>query len=173
VATTRKQTWDKAGQRWKKIYKGHPFYGERGVKKTDDLTYRTAIEEFERWRAKIDLETDATKPYRAEYEQAIKVRRAMMDWLRLEGLETRTAEERVEYDRLGKEVAQLSSDFARLHPPKLNVPGQFCIDPVGGHFSGRPIGRLGADRHHRTPDRRRRLGVSDGGFLPRRPLAAT
>jgi integrase len=31
---------------------------------------------------------------------------------------------------LGKEIAQLNSDFARLHPPKLNVVGQLWIDPV-------------------------------------------
>lgn len=94
MATGRKVTWDKAGQRWKRIYKGRPFYGERGVRKTDDNAYRAGVEEFERWRARIDLETDAAKPYRAEYGQAIKLRQAMMDWLRIEGLETRTPEER-------------------------------------------------------------------------------
>ena len=88
-----------------------------GGRKTDDNAYRAAIEEFERWRAKIDLETDAAKPYRAEYEQAIKLRQAMLDWYRTEGLETRTPDERAEYDQLAKEIAKLNSDFGRLSPP--------------------------------------------------------
>jgi hypothetical protein len=54
--------WDKAGKRWKKIYRGKPFYGKRGVKKSDDNARRLAEDDFENWRKETDKELDVNKP---------------------------------------------------------------------------------------------------------------
>ena len=111
-------TWDKAGQRWKKWYKGRPFYGKRGVKKTDEDAYQRAVEEFERWRAETDAETDANKPYRKEYEAAVKLRQEIVDWLRLEGLEERPQKKSLFMISWSTEIGKLNSDFGRLTPPR-------------------------------------------------------
>ena len=121
MATIRKLTWEKKEKRWKKVYKGRVWHSARGMQKTDTQAYQTTVEEFQRWRAEIDLQTEASKPYRAEYEQAIKLRQAMMDWLRLEGLETRTPEERAEYDRLGKWPFTTNPPKVVLRPPAIFV----------------------------------------------------
>src|ERR1039458_5871929 len=108
--------WDKAGKRWKKIYRGKPFYGKRGVKKSDDNARRLAEDDFENWRKETDKELDVNKPFRREYELAISLRQAMADWCLLEG-------QTGEYDRLIKEIGKLNSDFSRVSPPQLNKPG--------------------------------------------------
>lgn len=119
----RKLTWDSAGQRWKKIYRGKPFYGERGVKKSDSNAYRLALESYDEWRLDIDKKLNESKPFREQYDFAISMRRKMADWCLLEG-------ESEEYNRLVKEIDRLNADFSKVKPPELNKPGAMPIDPL-------------------------------------------
>jgi hypothetical protein len=81
---TAKLTWDKAGLRWKRVYRGRVFYGQRGVKKSDRQAYGVAVQQFEDWKRETDHAADADKPNAAQYREAIRLREAMKNWLELE-----------------------------------------------------------------------------------------
>ena len=124
-----KLSWDKAGKRWKKIYKGKPFYGKRGVKKSDDNAYRLAVDDFENWRKEIDKQSDADKPYRKEYELAIALRQDMANWCLLElGKDEKQWEG--QYNNLVKEIEALNFNFSKVNPPPLNKAGVMPINPL-------------------------------------------
>jgi len=84
MARERKLTWDKSTKRWCKCYKGRKLYLGYGRGKSDEQSYQLALDEFERRRAEIDEQAEASKPHRAEYQQAILLRREMVDWLTAE-----------------------------------------------------------------------------------------
>jgi hypothetical protein len=156
MARIRKLTWDAARKRWKKIYRGHVLYLGNGDGKSDETSYRCALEQFGIRKAEIDAEIESTKPYRVEYETAMRLRQAMLYWLLLERenaseydavIDHMRRENEVyhqtmgapsvsyllfdaEHDRLAKEIEQLNSDFRRVRPPELNKPGQLPIDPL-------------------------------------------
>ena len=132
MATDRKLTWDKATKRWVKIYKGKKLYLGYGKGKTDNQSYLLALDEFERRRAKIDQETEANKPYRSQYELAIRLREEMTRWCLLEG-------ELAEHDRILREIAHLRRLFARVNPPALNKADTLPIDPLYGLTAGEKI----------------------------------
>ena len=146
-------TWDKGGQRWKKMYRGRWWWGKRGQKKSDPQAYRQAVDSFREWQARADADLDANKPHADQYRQAIELRQAMLAWLQLErdnqeafdtfltierdgrtetisaaevGLATFTET----YDRLAKEIDRLKRDYARLSPPALDTPGTLHTDPL-------------------------------------------
>ena len=123
MARLRTLTWDKAGQRWRRKYKGRYFYGKRGVKKSDENAYRLAGEEYLKWRAEIDKDLDANKPYRREYELALSMRKEMADWCLLEG-------DTAEHDRITKEMETLNAMFSRTKPPALNRAAGIFVYPL-------------------------------------------
>ena len=132
------------GSRWKKIYRGRVWYGQRGAKKTDTQAYQVAVNSFQEWKQTADADADAHKPHADQYHQAIGQRQAMLQWLLLErdnreefdafitinhadgrtetisgasvGLPTYDQE----HDRLVGEIDRLKTDFARLNPPELD-----------------------------------------------------
>jgi integrase len=152
MPTERTLTWDKAGQRWKRVYRGKVFYGERGVKKSDRQAYQVAVEQFNAHKSEVDRQADADKPHAAEYQQAIRLRQEAVKWLDLEHNEADhnalVAEMKraggdtdgildfhAERDRLVAELERLNIDFARNNPPPLNAAGKPTVDP----FALRPI----------------------------------
>jgi integrase len=149
-------TWDKAGARWKKIYRGRVWYGERGARKTDKSAYQQAVNAFHEWKTTADTDIDAHRPHADQYRQAIAQRQAMVNWLllerdnqeqydqRIERLKNpRNAYERVtavdwgnpltyshEHDGLVREIDHLKTDFARLNPPELDTPETLNVSPI-------------------------------------------
>ena len=114
AANKLKLTWDKAGARWRKIYKGKVWYGKRGVKKSDDESYRQAVDDYETWRGGIDTQIDEAKPNAKEYERAIFVRGEMIKVCLLEGNQEL-------HDRYVKEIVTIRKNLAKKNPPKLNT----------------------------------------------------
>ncbi len=147
-------TWDKAGARWVKVYRGRKWYGVRGVKKSDKQAYQKAVSEFQAWKQIADTDVDAHKPHAEQYSKAIALRQAMVNWLLLERdnqeqfntfmtIEQDGKDPEVisiksvggatyneEYDRLVKEIDRLKLDFARLTPPELDKTGTLTTDPL-------------------------------------------
>jgi hypothetical protein len=130
VATVRKLTWESSCNRWRKIYKGRVWTGKRGVKKTDADEYRQSVEDFERWRGEIDGQVEATKPHRADYMTALKLRQRIVDWCHLNGLEKLEPKDREFHDTLLGEIDTLRANFSRLVPPPLNDGIHLPIDPL-------------------------------------------
>ncbi|MDB5350167.1 MAG: hypothetical protein JWN86_1414 [Planctomycetota bacterium] len=153
MARTLKLTWDKAGSRWKKIYKGRVLYFPFGTGKSDSLGYKRALEEFTRKRAEIDSRTEAQKPHRDAYEEAIGLRRNMLDWIGLEAERLDTDPDLKAWrERLLAEVGRLEADFARPSPPELNRPGGLRVDPIADEKPGVVLtwlDRLGSIRSHK------------------------
>ena len=153
MARTLKLTWDKAGSRWKKIYKGRVLYFPFGAGKSDSLGYKRALEEFTRRRAEIDSRTEAQKPPRDAYEEAIGLRRNMLDWIGLEAERLDTDPDLKAWrERLLAEVGRLEADFARPSPPELNKPGGLRVDPLTAERPGvvlRWLDRLGSIGSHK------------------------
>ena len=149
MATTLKLTWDKVTKRWCKVYRGRKLYLGYGKSKSDLKSYQLALEQFDLRRADIEREAEASKPYRAEYADAIRLRQEMLKWLVLEQdnreqydlyptvLALDAQSDRTdwptwqqEHDRLAKEIERLNLDASRVKPPKLGEPGSLPIDPL-------------------------------------------
>lgn len=132
-------TWDKSRRRWKKKYLGKQYYFAHGKNKTDQAGYERALEDWYTTKAKVDADQD--KPYREEYAEAIRMRKDMAEWHRLQG-------EVEEYQRWQRQAVLLERNFAKPQPPKLNP---WEINPV---HAMRPsealvwLDRLDAVRHH-------------------------
>ena len=133
-------TWDKAGQRWKRKYRGRVFYAPRGVRKSDRQQHAVALALWNDWRKEIDAQPDTNKPNAAQYADAMLKRQAMLDWL----LKERENQQEYnawckpvgcptwqdEHDRLVKELERLYLDFSRVNPPALDKPGTLTVDPL-------------------------------------------
>ncbi len=161
ATVTPKLTWDKAARRWKKIYRGRIWYGQRGVNKSDRNAYGKALENFLRWRSDID---QRKKPHREQYETALHLRQEMLDWLLLEG-ETDTDEHR----RLLTEIGRLNSDWQRPKPPALDTLGQLSVNPLYPHPPLSPDWQdRGRDRHHASAALLSKLDVERAIIWPER-----
>jgi integrase len=146
-------SWDKAGARWKKIYRGRVWYSKRGLKKGDKVAHRQAVNSFNEWKTTADADAEAHKPHADQYAQAIALRQTMLDWLLLERgneeaydnptieitrdgktdtiyLPLRGATYQQEHDQLAREIDRLKVDFARTNPPALNTPATLPVDPL-------------------------------------------
>jgi hypothetical protein len=142
-------TYDKAGHRWKKVYKGRVWCIARGVRRTDKTAYAIALNSFQEWRQTADGDIDAHKPHADQYRQAIVQRQAMLTWLLQEvgnqeefdafititnptdGTTETISNESVglptydqEHDRLVKEIDRLKLDFSKTTPPELDTIGR-------------------------------------------------
>ena len=136
MAAKRKLTWDKAGQRWQKVYQGKTYRGPRGVSKSDPVAYQEALTGFEEWRGKISKPETYDKPNGKTYKIAIELREEMLRFCELEKLENHHGLEGGEsgsvfsngpkpvplaewQDRLKDELQWLRKNLARANPPPL------------------------------------------------------
>ena len=188
-------TWHKSGQRWKRVYRGRTFYGPRGVTKSDRQAYAVAVAMFNDWKTKVDREADADKPNAAQYQEAIRLRQSMVDWLSLERNRQTEYDEQIadfrqhqatfpdgpqgklldyadEYDQMVKELDRLNRDFARVNPPPLDEPGRLPVNPLRYRINNERrvwIQRLGQLEAHEqwdgTTDREKTIGANLDQFL--------
>ncbi len=148
MAAKRKLTWDKAGQRWQKVYLGKTYRGPRGVSKSDPVAYQEALTGFEEWRGKISKPATYDKPNGKNYKTAIELREEMLRFCELEKLEDHHGFEGGEsgsvfsngpqpvalgewQDRLKTELQWLRKNLARANPPPLgenNSPAMFPLN---------------------------------------------
>ena len=108
MAAKRKLTWDKAGQRWQKVYLGKTYRGPRGVSKSDPVAYREALTGFEEWRGKISKPATYDKPNRQE----------LQDCHRASGGDAQVCESEKLEDHHGFEGGESGSVFSS-GPPSL------------------------------------------------------
>ena len=150
---------------------------------------------FNEWKAEIDSQADATKPNAAQYQEAIRLRQAMVNWLSLEREKQQEYDQQqedfrqhqatfpdgeqggyldyaAEYDQLVKELDRLNRDFARVNPPPLDEPGRLPVNPLRyrGHNERRVwLERLDQLKAHEkwtgTTDHEKTIGANLDQFL--------
>jgi hypothetical protein len=88
---------------------------------------------FKDWKADIDREADATKPNAAQYQEAIRLRQAMVNWLSLE------REHQEQYDAMMEDMRQHQAVFPNgeqgehvlLNSQGLPLRRLFCFNGYG------------------------------------------
>ena len=77
-----KLTWQSGGKhqtgRWRKKYKGKPYYFPGGNGKSDRKAYDAAVAEWE--ALKLTIDAAAPRPHQLEYEQAIDQWEQVLQW---------------------------------------------------------------------------------------------
>ncbi len=113
MARQAKIRWDKATKRWYVYFNGRNKYLGYGRGKTDAESYRLAQDKWDEIRLDEEAKARAAKPHADQYQQAIALREAMIDWCISNRAEPDT------HDRLVKELEWLRQNFAKPNPPNL------------------------------------------------------
>jgi integrase len=141
-------------QRWRRQYKGQQYFF-RG-------SYAEALDEWHKLLGKLTAE----KPWKAEYDHAIRTRRAMAAWYLAQG-------DRDNQRRMTDEADQLQAQFdSSDNPLRLHI---LIRDPLRGISpEGAAVWaerfRLMADQGSQSPDKT--IGGAVGSFLARKKVQA-
>jgi integrase len=130
MARQAKIRWDKATKRWYVNVNGRNKYLGYGRGKTDSESYKLAQDKWDEIRLDEEAKARAAKPHADQYQQAIALREAMVDWCVSNRAEPDT------HDRLVKELEWLRQNFAKPTPPSLK---DCCITWANGSVVGATI----------------------------------
>lgn len=167
MATVRTLTWHKATKRWKKIYKGRTLYLGYGKSKSDDESYRAALEQFAIKRAEIDAELEQTKPHADDYKRAIELRQAMVKWLLLERDNREQYDRQANADSIAEENEQVMKYMGREEYQSLPDLPEDGFLPYAAEYDllVKELDRLNKDFARVNP-----LPLDTPGRLPVNPL---
>ena len=120
--------WDKTTKRWYVYFNGRNKYLGYGRGKTDSESYKLAQDKWDEIRLGEEAKARAAKPHADQYQQAIALREAMIDWCISNRAEPDT------HDRLVKELEWLRQNFAKPIPPSFS-----CITWANGSVGGATV----------------------------------
>ena len=110
MARQAKIRWDKTTKRWYVYFNGRNKYLGYGRGKTDSESYKLAQEKWDEIRLDEEAKARVAKPNADQYQRAIALREAMIDWCIFNRAEPDT------HDRLVKELEWLRQYFAKHAP---------------------------------------------------------
>lgn len=134
MATKLELTWDKATHRWCKVYLGKKHYLGYGKSKSDRTSYEAALEKWAVLKAEIDATVE--KPHRREYEQAIHLRREMLNWLTLEQDNREQYDLRVQAENRLRPVGP--APYKQCPGCHVYIPAEKPLCPKCGHAVTEP-----------------------------------
>ena len=129
---SRKLTWQKRPDgkgRWKKVYRGKPYYFEGGNGKSDYVAYRAALEAWQRLKLTLDVEAEVSKPHRGAYEDAIRQWEGVYAW----------AKEQEDEAVMAAAATRLADLRARLALPKPGPLNPFDRPARKDHLTWAPL----------------------------------
>jgi len=115
-------TWMDSSRRWRKKYRGKPYYFPARDDETKATSYKRCWQLWLDTKREIDSKPDEDKPHASDYAQAIDLRQKLVDWHIRQG-------ELDDADKWQRQIADLQRDFSRVKPPALNRPDGIYVWP--------------------------------------------